>query len=148
MIKKINSVTNLIGTWKLGSYKVTIDTGEPINLWGENAAGILIYLPNGHMSVHVSDQDRNKFDSNDFLSGTHKEIKDAFERYTTYYGKYEYQPEEEVVFHHITEALYPNWSGITQKRFAILGDNKLIIKTPPISINNKECVMELHWDRV
>lgn len=142
------SKEEIIGAWELDSYKVKMDTGETFDLWGKNTTGILIYLPNGYMSVHVSDKDRPKFKDNDFLSGEFKEVKAAFERYTTYFGTYKYDPENGVVFHYVAESLFPNWSGVTHKRFVVLEGDECLLKTPPTLIKGEKSIMELHWKRL
>lgn len=148
MIDVTREKQGIVGSWRLQSYVLTLDNGETIPLWGDRADGIIIYLDNGYMSVHVSNQDREKFVENDFLRGNHEEIKEAFEGYTTYFGTYEYIPEEGTVLHHVSESLYPNWSGVTHTRFVEYDDEQLMIRTPPIYVNQKECVMELKWTRL
>ncbi len=138
----------IVGTWTLGSYDIKMDSGEDINLWGKNTSGILIYLANGYMSVHVSNMDRVQFKDNDFLSGSFEELKSAFEGYTCYFGTYEYSPEEHVVYHRVMESVYPNWSGVTHTRYAELSDDKLILTTPPIKLSGQDGVMNLYWERV
>ena len=100
------------------------------------------------MSVHVSDKNRPKFASNDLFRGTEDEIRRAFEGYTTYFGTYEYRSDEKLVLHRVTESLYPNWSGVTQTRFAGLTHKTLVLKTPPIMVRGLEVIMELIWQRI
>lgn len=143
-----NSNQKIVGVWRLESYLLTLSSGKNVPLWGDNPDGAIIYLENGFMSVHVSDQDRPKFVANDFLAGTVDEIKRAFEGYTAYFGTYEYDSNKGEVLHHVLGSLYPNWSGITQKRFIQCNDNKLVITTPPIIVSNEDCIMEMRWVRV
>lgn len=148
MPKYKNANKDIIGAWKLVSYTVKTDSGEEIDIWGKETTGMIIYLKNGNMSVYLSNKNRPKFKGNDFLAGSLEEIRNAFEGCTAYIGRYEYRPDEQKVLHHITESLFPNWSGITQTRYVSLGRRKLSIKTPPIDVNRRECVMELHWERI
>ncbi len=138
----------LAGVWGLESYSVRALCGGSLSIWGDDPCGILIYLPDGHMSVHVSDTSRPKFAANDLFRGTEDEIRRAFEGYTTYFGTYEYRSDEKVVLHRVTESLYPNWSGVTQTRFAELTHRTLVLKTPPIIVRGLEVVMELNWQRI
>lgn len=138
----------IIGSWRLTSYLLKMENGETIPLWGENTDGIIIYLENGYMSVHVSDEDRPKFAENDFLRGNEEELKRAFEGYTCYFGKYEYSAEKGVVYHYVAQSVYPNWSGVTHTRYVEINDEKLLITTPPIKVGGKECIMEMRWSRV
>ena len=143
-----NAKQQIVGAWRLLSYVLTKDDGETIPLWGERADGMIIYLDNGYMSVHVCDRDRPTFAEDDFLCGRHDEIKKAFEGYTGYFGTYEYYPEKNLVLHHVAESLYPNWSGLTHSRFIERNGDTLVIKTPPVRDNNHACVMALQWQRV
>lgn len=139
---------DIVGSWRLETYVLTMNNGETIPLWGKHADGMIVYLENGYMSVHVSNMERKSFHKNDFLRGNYEEIKCAFEGYTTYFGTYEYKPEESAVYHHVQQSLYPNWSGVTHTRFVECANDRLVIKTPPILVNSNECIMELRWKRL
>ena len=68
----------LVGTWKLVSYvERPVDGSEPTYPMGEKLEGIIIYAPDGYMSVQLMRPDRAKFASGDWFGGTDKEIKEA-----------------------------------------------------------------------
>lgn len=138
----------LTGTWLLDHYQITGQQGQPILLWGSNVSGILIYTDNGYMSVQVSNNDRSAFAQNDFLAGNPDEVRSAFEGYTAYFGRYEYQAKNGFVYHHVQQSVFPNWNGITHTRFVTLNNDTLILGTPPISIKGEPCVMQMHWKKV
>lgn len=138
----------LPGVWKLHSYSIVKQNNDKVLLWGENPSGMLIYLPNGYMSVQVSNADRMLFEKGDFLAGTGQEISEAFEGYTAYYGRYEYLPEKQLVCHYVDQSLYPNWSGAVNERYAALDGDCLTLSTPPVSIAGEPCTMSMHWRRV
>ena len=137
--------STIVGTWLLEKYKVTLEDGRDYRLWGEDAQGVIIYLDNGYMSVHVSRVDVPQFESNDFLRGTEAEVRASFEGYTTYYGKYNYDEENSVVYHEVIRALYPNWCGVTHTRYATITDRQLILRTTTINIDGVGGVMEMFW---
>lgn len=141
------SQNDLIGIWGLNNYSVMNLKGENILLWGENAEGLLVYLNNDHMSVHVSNKNRPHFACNDFLAGTTDEITAAFEGYTAYYGKYELQGDN-IIHHYVNQSAYPNWNGVTHKRFISLNPPELTLSTPPILINGELCTMRMYWKRI
>lgn len=138
----------LIGAWQLSDYQVSDQYNEHILLWGIKAAGLLIYLSNGIMSVQVSGSSRPVFTKGDFQAGSIDEIKCAFEGYTAYFGRYEYQEKNGLVLHHVHESLFPNWNGVTHTRYVYLDQNKLTLRTPPIPIKGELCTMQLHWLKV
>lgn len=143
-----NDKNEIVGAWRLKSSTILSTTGISRDLWSNDIDGIIIYLANGYMSVHLSDVNRPKFENDDPSCATFAEIKLAFERYITYFGTYKYNQGEGIVHHHITQALFPNWSGITQLRYATINQNELTIKTTPLKMENTECTMELVWQRI
>jgi hypothetical protein len=138
----------LLGAWHLKSYSVKKQNNHPLPLWGEYAGGLLIYLPNGYMSVQVSNKDRPAFEKGDFLAGSIEEITSAFEGYTAYYGKFEYQPDNQLVCHYVDQSVFPNWCGVTHKRYVELSNSQLTLSTPPILINGELCTMQMFWQRI
>jgi len=138
----------LTGTWLLDHYQISDQTGQPVLLWGTSTSGILIYTRDGYMSVQVSNNDRPAFAQDDFLAGSSAEIQSAFEGYTAYFGRYEYQEKNGFVYHYVQQSVFPNWNGITHTRFVTLDNDKLILGTPPISIKGELCTMQMHWKKV
>lgn len=119
---------NIIGTWKFVSMKVTTSKGELIYPYGENLFGMLIYTPSGRMSVLLMNPDRQKFASDDPLSGTPEEIKAAYENFDAYCGTYTVDTENGTVTHHIEGGRFPNWVGTDQVRHFVFSDDKLLLK--------------------
>ena len=138
----------LVGSWRLEKYAVSNKKNQPIFLWGKSPSGLLIYLDNGCMSVQVSNNDRPAFAINDLLAGTDEEIFQAFTGYTAYFGKYNFQEKNNCVFHYVQQSVFPNWNGVTHKRFVSLHDNQLILRTPPILINGEPCDIQIFWRRI
>jgi len=138
----------IVGAWRLGGLKITNTAGETVPVYGDKSDGILIYLENGIVSVHVSNVERPRFLEDDFFKGTCEELRQAFEGYLSYFGTYEYVPDEGYVIHSPIESLFPNWSGSRHTRYTQLDGNTLNITTPPIPFGDEECVMKLEWVRM
>ena len=118
----------LIGTWKFKSMVFRTDTGKAVYPYGEHLFGILIYTPGGYMSALLMDPDRKKFVSNDLKIGTPEEIKQAYEKFDAYCGKYTIDEEKGTVTHHVEGAKFPNWVGTDQVRYFELKGDRLQIK--------------------
>jgi hypothetical protein len=137
---------NLVGTWKLLS---AIDRTPKVNTvypFGENPFGRLMYDNNGNMSVFIMRTGRSKFASDDGMSGTTQEKKEAFEESRAYCGTYEIDEDKGTVIHHIEGATFPNWEGTDQLRFFKLSGNQLTLNTPTLSIRGKELIVSLIWE--
>ena len=138
----------LTGSWELENYLIINQQGENVFLWGSKASGLIVYLKNGYMSVQVSNTNRHFFARDDFLTGSDKEIRAAFEGYIAYFGKYEYHEEDGLVYHDVQESIFPNWRGVRHTRYVSLNQNKLILSTPPIMIKGMPCAMQMFWKKI
>lgn len=118
----------LIGTWKFESMKVETEKGKIIYPYGENLFGMLIYTPDGYMSVLLMNPEREKFASDDPLGGSPEEIKAAYENFDAYCGTYTVDTENGTVTHHIEGSKFPNWVGTDQVRHFVFSDDKLLLK--------------------
>ena len=67
------------------------------------------------------------------------------ETYITYCGTYEFY--EDRVVHNIEMALFPNRVGSSQVRYYRIKGSRIILTTPPISIDNKPQVCTVIWER-
>ncbi len=137
----------ILGVWRLVHCTVASVSDKPIDVYGDAPSGALIYLPNGYMSVHVIDTTRPSFGHNDFLKGDDAEVRAAFEGCLSYFGSYEYRPEEGLVRHYPIHALHPNWSGTCHTRHTRVDGDDLHIHTPPIPFGGDLGVMRLLWRR-
>jgi len=71
----------------------------------------------------------------------------AFDGYAGYWGRYEVQPEANVVIHYREGGSVPDWIGTTLKRYVQLSGNRLTITTPPQQVNGVERTIVLVWER-
>lgn len=105
--------------------------GEVFHPYGEAPQGMLIYDASGYMSVVLMRPGRPKFLGGDPLSGTAEELKEAFEGFDAYSGRYEVDLEKGIVTHHLEACRFPNWEGTDQVRYFELSGDRLVLSTPP-----------------
>lgn len=110
--------SKILGTWVLESF--TIETAQKeTKSWGQNCHGLLIYSPDGYMSVSInkdverkSDVDaQNIYDSILFYSGT-------------------FIVEGDTIQHQVTQASNPARIGREMLRFVTFESNILVLTTP------------------
>ena len=138
---------DLVGTWSLKSYIANGSDGTEAFPFGESPQGLLTYTAEGHMAVVFMSRGRPKFASGDPLGGTLEEIKQAFEGFDAYAGKYECDETSGTVTHHVEVARFPNWVNTLQVRYPRLVDGWLHLGTPPIPALGQEWVLSLVWRR-
>jgi hypothetical protein len=80
--------------------------------------------------------------------GTDAEIRACYEGYGAYFGRYEVDMENGIVYHHVEGSLFPNWEGGTQKRFFKVTGNRLELVTAPALFSGAQTVGVLEWERI
>lgn len=139
---------SLAGTWKLVSYDTTTPEGVKTFPLGEDAVGLLIYLPNGRMSVQFMRKDRPKFQSGDAWRGTLEEERAAFEGFFSYAGRYTLDLPKGIVTHHIEIAAAPNYVGTDVVRTVTTAGNRVILRTPQRQLAGQTSTSTLIWERI
>ena len=134
----------LLGMWILKSWTLTTETNEKVYPFGENPEGALIYLPNGYMSVHLSEHDRTKFNSDDISQATADEFETIMQTYYSYYGRYEVHAD--CVIHFIESCINPNWNGITKTRYYQINNDRLTL-THSHGYKGEDVGSELIWQK-
>lgn len=142
---------NLAGTWKLLAWRRIEQDGSTTDgsityPLGEDAAGVLIYAPDGSMAVQMTAARRPAIRSANALGGDLHERAQAYSTCLAYFGAWEVQGE--TVLHHIDAALYPNWSGTLQSRPFECDASTLVLRTPPATGKKGTVVNEMSWTRV
>jgi hypothetical protein len=138
----------LIGTWRLRSWKNVAGDGSAVDPMGENPVGYIFYNHDGYVSVEMMAAHRAPYQQPDVLGGTLEERSDALSTYTSYSGRFEVLPDQDTVIHHIEVCSYPNWVGDAQVRFAKLDGDLLTLSTEPMTLQGEELRAELVWERV
>jgi hypothetical protein len=140
------STNPFVGTWRLLSLE-TRTSGEEVGYpLGKDAVGYLIYSQEGFMAASVMRAGRANFASADSLAASAEEKLTAFETYSSYCGTYEVKGDK--VIHHIELSLFRNWSGRDQERFFEFSDDRLTLRTPPMSVGGVERTLQANWQRV
>lgn len=146
-VYKMNDDQRLVGTWSLVKITINSSCGKEIFPFGEQPSGQIIYTSDGDMSLFIMRTGRAHFASGDSLSGTPGEIKQAFEGFDAYSGKYSVDRQKCTVFHYIEISRFPNWEGTTQVRNFSISNNELILIAPPIRGLGQEWAVTLNWER-
>jgi hypothetical protein len=145
----ISAGSNLLaGTWRLLAAESRDSTGVPDLPFGGQPEGLLMYDPDGNMSVHVMRGNRPPFTSDDVRGGTTDELCAAFEGYAGYFGRYTVDTARGVVTHHLRGASFPNWTGSDQVREYRLEGRRLTLSTPPIASGGRSVRFALVWERL
>ena len=139
---------DLIGTWRLRSWRNVASDGAAVNPLGESPIGYIFYNHDGYMSVEIMAAARAPYRDQDAFGGTPEERSAAISTYLSYSGPFEVLPDQDTVIHHIEVCSYPNWIGNAQVRFAKLHDNLLELSTRPMTFQGVERRAELIWERV
>ena len=114
---------DFMGAWRLVRWE-QIEDGEPIGKFpmGEDAEGLIIYEPGGHMSGFLS-------------RAGWKDMDPSLESYNIDFFAYggTWRIDGNRVEHHVQFASFPRWIGGTQVRHATLKDGYLILEVPESS---------------
>jgi hypothetical protein len=139
---------DLIGTWRLRSWKNVGSDGSAVDALGENPVGYIFYNRDGFMSVEIMAAQRAPYLVPDAFGGTAEERSEAIGSYLSYSGPFEVLSDQDTVIHHIQVCSYPNWVGNAQVRFAKLDGDLLTLSTKPMTLQGVERTAELVWERV
>lgn len=140
----------LIGTWRLVSYvERDADNGEENHPMGENPLGLIMYAPDGFMSVHLSTANRSLFQGDDPYRGTPEEYVQAASRYIAYSGPFHVDPQNGSLIHEMQVSLFPNWLGQRQVRLVRIDSDLLRLATDtPMTFGGGRKTATLVWRRV
>jgi Lipocalin-like domain len=137
----------ILGSWELRAAEGRYDDGSVEHLYGSGARGLLIYTPEGRMTVQLSAANRARFASDDMWKGTSEELKAAFNGYLAYFGRYELNEADGVILHHVEESMFPNWTGNVQRRSISLEGDRLTLSTLPGPVGGRVVTATLVWER-
>jgi hypothetical protein len=99
-----------IGAWQLLSQVALDADGQQTDARGPHPVGLLIYQPNGWMSVQLMRRERRSGLS---LNAIHT----AMSEYLGYFGTYVVNPASETVTHFVIGASFPGYINTQQVRF-------------------------------
>lgn len=137
---------SLVGSWLLTRWDFTVDgvpRGYPM---GEDAQGQIIYDTDGYMSAILMMRERPRSEAPHFHQASAQERELAALGYVSYGGTWELHGN--LVVHHVSFALFPNWIGTDLVREVSWdGDNLVLTARPEVSRSGKTVVNRLFWRR-
>ncbi|GHE34247.1 lipocalin-like domain-containing protein [Sphingobacterium griseoflavum] len=139
----------LLGTWKLLSYiEVPIGGDDSLFPMGKNPYGLLMYSPDGFMSVQISREERLPYASNDKLQPSQDEMLSSLQGYIAFCGKFKVDNSSAIVSYMIKSSLFPNWKNKVQRRkIDFEGDILYLKSTEPILSNGQYVNSYMTWQK-
>ncbi|WP_140938975.1 lipocalin-like domain-containing protein [Sphingobacterium lumbrici] len=140
----------LVGTWRLLSYiEVPLDGGDSGFPMGTSPKGLLIYAPDGHMSVQISGSQVQKYVSGDRMNATEIEMAERMRGYIAFSGKYNVDNKAASVMYTIQTSLFPNWEGGEQlRKIDFEGDILYQKSLDPILASGRLVHSYITWQKV
>lgn len=138
---------DLIGTWKLASYKITWESSEKmIYPFGEDAVGYLIYTADGFVSVLIKRAHRPKCSFDDFRAMSIPEKIEMADNSGGYIGRYEMVGS--TLIHKPEASIFPNFIHVPQIRQYRYSPQQLILECDYEGEGEKPGLSQLVWKRI
>ncbi len=131
---------DLLGAWRLVSWSLVYADGRPPEFpLGEDAVGIIMYTPDGHVSATLMQQQRPAAAP---TSDADKAA--AYSQSFAYAGRYAVR--DGAAFHSIVVATNPALIGITSTRHIELSGDRLILSGPDFAAGSPR-TQRIEWRR-
>lgn len=122
----------IVGAWRLVHSLVINADGKKEYPFGEDAIGYICYSDTGIMAVQISRKSR----------GDAKDLSGLKQEYLAYFGRYEIDPEKQVVRHIVEGQLFPGGHrDVLERTYRFDGDR---MSLRPVDRTNQEIL----WQRV
>jgi hypothetical protein len=126
----------LVGTWRLADYYTRDANGGVGYPLGPGALGLLVYAADGHMAGCLMRAGRTPFSRPRAEAvdrgGTDDEVRQAFDDYFGYAGRFRFDEATSTVHHHVEICSTPGWDGRETVRTVVRNpDQSLTYITPP-----------------
>ena len=116
----------LVGSWRLERWEITYTaTGRTSTPFGDDAEGLIVYAPDGYMSVVLRRRVRLAERSVRAAAFSEGERAACFRSYMHYAGRWRIDGAE--VVHEIEHALHPDLVGTQQRRRVELNGDLLLL---------------------
>lgn len=135
----------LQGCWQLRAYQLEQPDGGVIYPMGERPAGLLVYSPAGHMSVHLSQPGAQPPAPEQLPPGVSADLALSYACYSSYFGRYSVDSEQQLVTHHLEGASVLAWVGSDFTRRYELDGNRLSLSATAVNEYGARAV--LVWER-
>ena len=134
----------LVGFWEIGSVERRTTDGESLPA-NQYADGYIIYMPSGHMAVHLMRPDRPRYAD---TPPTPEEADAALGSYASYFGPFTIHADDGYLVHHRVGHTSPSQMGTDAQRFYELTENELILKPPVATVDGQQVQSYIHWNRI
>lgn len=142
------STAPFAGAWNLVSSEMQTAGGEVLYPLGKDCAGRIIFDAHGNFSAQLMKPGRPPFASGDIVRGTDEEIRAAYSGYVAFWSKIVVDEAAKTLTYEVEGSLFPNWIGHSNLRHYEFEGNRLIFKTPPFLMAEKEVTGVLIWERI
>lgn len=140
----------LVGAWSLID-AMTVQKDGRTGPWEDRPrpySGLIVYLPNGMMSVQIASARAPLPEGGDFTKLS-AELQLAYlQSYYAYYGRYEFDRVQSVVTHFVESSLDPTEIGVAYRRKVKLVDDVVTLTTIPLPTSTSGTHNVLSWRRV
>ena len=140
----VESARQLLGFWELDRIERRTDDGDALTA-EEYAAGYLMYMPSGHVAVHLMRADRPPYAGS---SPTPAEAEAAIRGYLSYFGPFRVLEEEDVVVHERIGHLEARSVGSEARRAFARRDGQLLLEPPPATDGGETARTTAFWNRL
>ena len=134
-----------VGVWELDGIEDFLEGKRGPAPGFERAAGLLIYVESGEMSVHFAGASRIPFLRE--FSPTSSELAAAGAAYGGYAGRWELDESRREVLHHVETAFVPNRVGRTIRRSYSFSEDLFLLRPIPLSPGGEAPNRVLRWRR-
>jgi lipocalin-like protein len=143
----IRSNDQLSGTWKLVAASSATSTGDRDETpYGPGPTGFLTYTGEGRMCTVISYGGRKALSFGREGVAQIEEQADAFKTCLAYAGRYTL--DGDTLTHHVEVSSIQNYVGRDLVRNIKFEGDKIILTTPPTSVNGKIQTVVLAWQRL
>ena len=130
----------LLGAWHLVGWSLVYADGRPPEYpLGDDAAGIIMYTPDGHVSATLMQKQRSVV-----APATEADKAAAYSQSFAYAGRYEVR--DGAVYHSIKVATNPALTGISSTRHIDLAGDRLILSGPDFAAGSPR-TQRIEWRR-
>ena len=134
----------LHGCWLLRSYELQQADGSTVHPMGEQPEGLLLYSPEGHMSVHLLQPGAALPPAGKLPPGLPADLAMSYACYTSYFGRYRVDSGQRVITHQLRGASVLAWAGSEFPRHYALEADLLTLSA---AVNEQGSRAVLTWQR-
>lgn len=136
------ALDEILGAWKITECESRFLDGQigehPV---GASARGLILYSPDGYMSLEIMAEKRVPFSAQDPFAASEEEHLQAYRSHLSYSGTYEVKDDR--IIHHIELSSYPNFIGKDIERFVRCEGDCLYQTTEPFFMHGQSQIIHL-----